>query len=157
MVTFATQFKYRNCIKNYPETTRKCRYVLFRSNADLEQEEAGQVTGIRDFSLLEKHNLYFSTLYKVSDNMFYINKSLPIDICCIYKYLYETLQAYFYWITSILTMSSALFLCPSLVKHLAIPSSTSLLMLRLLSEIHSRQLLYASEAFYTRQSTRTDT
>lgn len=45
-------------------------------------------------------------------------------------------------------MSSALSLCPSLVQHLAIPSSTSLLMLRLLSEIHSRQLLYASKAFY---------
>lgn len=68
---------------------------MFWSNADLEQEEAGKVTGIRDFSLLQKHNLYFFTLYKVSENMFYINKSLLIDMCCIYKYLYETLQAYF--------------------------------------------------------------
>lgn len=58
-------------------------------------------------------------------------------------------------ITSKWASSSALSLCPSLVQHRAIPSSTSLLMVRLLSAIHSRQLLYASKAFYVHHTMRT--
>lgn len=49
---------------------------------------------------------------------------------------------------------SALSLCPSLVQHRAIPSRTSRLMVKLLSAIHSRQLLYASKAFYMHHSMR---
>lgn len=61
-------------MNNYLEITRKHTHVLFRSSADLEQEEAGQVTGIGEFFLLEKHNLCFINSIKVINNMFNINK-----------------------------------------------------------------------------------
>lgn len=57
-------------------------------------------------------------------------------------------------ITSKSARSTALSLCPSLVQHRAIPSSTSRLMVKLLSAINSRQLLYASKAFFMHHENR---
>lgn len=56
MFTFATKFKFYKFDKNVFSNKQVYICALFRSSADLEQQEAGQVTGIGDFFFLEKHS-----------------------------------------------------------------------------------------------------
>lgn len=81
---------------------------------------------------------------------FHWQSAVPVTGPCVRK------KSHKWRITSELAKSSAWSLCPSLVQHRAIPSRTSLLMVKLLSAIHSRQLLYASKAVYAHRM-RTET
>lgn len=128
----------------------------FRNSADLEQQEANQVTGIGHVFLLKTKNVVCSITTKWRMQCLYyltVNRRHLLHLQLLLKDKKKKLALR---LTSILTMSSALSICPSWVQHRAIPSSTSLLMLRLLSEIHSRQLLYASKAFCTHHAARTE-